>query len=307
MNYDEIGKQLEKAEQREEEYANALETIARETPYLIDGILRQTEHLNFIVDTTIRYLEEKENKFIAKIDTCFTPKLEQCKTLVNTKNVEDISQLEPVKLHILKNKIVISYKYYISTDDLICYKVLKSGFYDYIVETYNKISQKMQKENKEYKQFLQEKAVERLKNRKERKVDLGIFPEIIKNPNWCKQQQGAEMKEEREQQEQNEQPQDDYYLRMHDKGKPKILQVPVEAIQAISEVMDYGSQKYGANTWQQVEIERYLQAGARHLYATQKDIGAKDEESGKEHLKHALCNLAYAVALYEMKKADNEK
>lgn len=109
------------------------------------------------------------------------------------------------------------------------------------------------------------------------------------------------MKEEA-QQGKDEQPQDDYYLRKHDKGKPKLLQVPVEAIQAISEVMDYGSGKYGANSWQGVEVERYLQAGARHLYATQKDISAKDEESGIEHLKHALCNLAYAVALYEMKK-----
>lgn len=113
--------------------------------------------------------------------------------------------------------------------------------------------------------------------------------------------------EKQEQQEQAEQPQNDYYLRKHDKGKAKLLQVPVEAIQAISEIMDYGSQKYGANSWQQVEIERYINAGLRHIYASQKDIGAKDEESGKEHLKHALCNLAYAVALYEMKKADNEK
>lgn len=107
-------------------------------------------------------------------------------------------------------------------------------------------------------------------------------------------------------QEQAEQPQDDYYLRKHDRGKPKLLQVPVEAIQAISEIMDYGSNKYGANTWQGVEIERYINAGLRHIYASQKDIGAKDKESGKEHLKHALCNLAYAVALYEMGKADEK-
>lgn len=112
-------------------------------------------------------------------------------------------------------------------------------------------------------------------------------------------------------QEQAEQPQDDYYLRKHDKGKAKLLQVPVEAIKGISEVMDYGSGKYGANSWQQVEIERYLQAGARHLYSVQEkdeqgritfNLGKKDEESGIEHLKHALCNLAYVVALYEMKK-----
>ena len=108
-------------------------------------------------------------------------------------------------------------------------------------------------------------------------------------------------------QEQAEQTQDNYYLRKHDRGKPKLLQVPVEAIQAISEIMDYGSNKYGANTWQGVEIERYINAGLRHIYASQKDIGAKDKESGIEHLKHALCNLAYAVALYEMGKADNEK
>lgn len=107
------------------------------------------------------------------------------------------------------------------------------------------------------------------------------------------------------------QPQDDYYSRKHDKGKPKLLQVPVQSITAISEIMDYGSQKYGANSWQCVEAERYLQAGARHLYAIQEkdeqgritfNLAKKDEESGKEHIKHALCNLAYAVALYEMKK-----
>lgn len=126
---------------------------------------------------------------------------------------------------------------------------------------------------------------------------------------------GEALKEMREKNKQ-EQPQDDYYLRKHDKGKPKILQVPVEAIQAISEVMDYGSGKYGANTWQQVEIERYLQAGARHLFSVQEkdeqgriifNLAKKDNESNLEHIKHCLCNLAYVVALYEMKKADNEK
>ena len=89
------------------------------------------------------------------------------------------------------------------------------------------------------------------------------------------------------------------------------MQVPVEIIQAISEIMDYGSSKYGKNTWQGVEVERYMQAGARHLYAIQEkdekgriifNLAKKDEESGIEHLKHALCNLAYVVALYEMKK-----
>ena len=90
----------------------------------------------------------------------------------------------------------------------------------------------------------------------------------------------------------------------------------VEAIQAISEVMDYGSSKYGENTWQQVEIERYLQAGARHLFSVQEkdkqgrikfNFGKKDDESGIEHIKHCLCNLAYSVALYEMGKTDETK
>lgn len=99
----------------------------------------------------------------------------------------------------------------------------------------------------------------------------------------------------------------DYTIK-HDKDKPKLSQVPKEALEAVAEVMAYGTDKYGSGTWNRVEIQRYIDALARHLYAMQdidKDgreyinLAKKDDESGIEHLYHLLCNAAYAAALYK--------
>ena len=109
-------------------------------------------------------------------------------------------------------------------------------------------------------------------------------------------------------QEQVEKPQDDYYLRKHDKDKPKLSQVPREALEAVVEVMAYGTDKYGSGTWNRVEVQRYIDALARHLYAMQDidengreyiNLAKKDEESGIEHLYHLLCNAVYAAVLYK--------
>ena len=99
----------------------------------------------------------------------------------------------------------------------------------------------------------------------------------------------------------------DYTIK-HDKDKPKLSQVPKEALEAIAEVMAYGTDKYGYGTWNRVEVQRYIDALARHLYAMQDidengreyiNLAKKDDESGIEHLYHLLCNAAYAAALYK--------
>lgn len=114
------------------------------------------------------------------------------------------------------------------------------------------------------------------------------------------------------QQEQAKQPQDttDYTIK-YDQNKPKLSQFPREAMEAVAEVMEYGARKYGSGTWSRVEIQRYIDAGVRHLYAMQDidengkeciNLSKLDEESGLEHLYHLACNVVYAVALYKRGK-----
>lgn len=91
-----------------------------------------------------------------------------------------------------------------------------------------------------------------------------------------------------------------------DAGKPALSLVPPAAKAAIAKIMEYGMTKYGKDTWQTVSPRRYLDAALRHLDAIQDDWDAKDEESGLPHTFHALCNLAYIVAITENAKTDKK-
>lgn len=91
-----------------------------------------------------------------------------------------------------------------------------------------------------------------------------------------------------------------------DAGKPALSLVPTAAKAAIAKIMEYGMTKYGKDTWQTVSPRRYLDAALRHLDAIQDDWDAKDEESGLPHTFHALCNLAYIVAITENAKTDKK-
>lgn len=102
----------------------------------------------------------------------------------------------------------------------------------------------------------------------------------------------------------------DYTIKC-DQNKPKLSQFPREAMEAVVEVMEYGARKYGGGTWNRVEIQRYIDAATRHLYAMQDidengkefiNFSKVDEESGLEHLYHLACNVVYAVALYKRGK-----
>ncbi len=81
-----------------------------------------------------------------------------------------------------------------------------------------------------------------------------------------------------------------------DEGKLRLDLIPADAINAIGAVMTFGAQKYGANNWQGVEIERYEAALMRHLMAY-KGGKALDPDSGLPHLYHVLCNAAFMVCL----------
>lgn len=83
-----------------------------------------------------------------------------------------------------------------------------------------------------------------------------------------------------------------------DAGKIRPTLVPIEAIEDIAVVREYGNKKYhDPENWKTVEVQRYRDALFRHLLAYIKDPKSKDEESGIEHYKHMICNCAFICAL----------
>ena len=89
-----------------------------------------------------------------------------------------------------------------------------------------------------------------------------------------------------------------------DGGKPRPTYVPVEIIEAVMRVREYGNAKYGdPDNWRTGEPERYHEAMLRHLLKAWHDPYAVDPESGLLHLEHAACNIAFLLALNpEVKK-----
>lgn len=83
-----------------------------------------------------------------------------------------------------------------------------------------------------------------------------------------------------------------------DAGKPHPSYVPVEIIEAVMRVREYGTQKYrDPDNWKAVEPERYHEALFRHILRAWADPYAVDPESGLLHLEHAATNIAFLLAL----------
>ena len=90
-----------------------------------------------------------------------------------------------------------------------------------------------------------------------------------------------------------------------DKGKPHPSYVPVEIINAVMAVREYGTKKYGApDNWKQVSAERYHDALLRHVLACWNNPYSVDPESGLLHLEHIACNVAFLLAIPFRKEPD---
>lgn len=83
----------------------------------------------------------------------------------------------------------------------------------------------------------------------------------------------------------------------HDGGKLRLSLVPAEAIEAIGAVMTHGAEKYGKDSYKQVDPERYRDALMRHICKWLKDPHGKDEDSGLPHLWHIITNAAFLCEL----------
>lgn len=87
-----------------------------------------------------------------------------------------------------------------------------------------------------------------------------------------------------------------------DEGKPELGLVPKSLIWAIGAILTFGAKKYGAHNWRKgLAWSRAYNATLRHLTAWW-DGENLDKESGKSHLHHAACELAFLIE-YEEKGA----
>lgn len=66
------------------------------------------------------------------------------------------------------------------------------------------------------------------------------------------------------------------------------------ALRQVDAVLTYGAQKYEAHSWKNVHVDRYWDAFYRHLNSLNRGELC-DQESGLEHLSHALTNLLFIV------------
>ena len=82
-----------------------------------------------------------------------------------------------------------------------------------------------------------------------------------------------------------------------DIGKTQYGLIPPHALEAMADVLTFGSTKYSPDNWKHVPDAktRYFDAMQRHIWAWKRGEQL-DPESGKHHLAHAACCIFF---LYE--------
>lgn len=94
----------------------------------------------------------------------------------------------------------------------------------------------------------------------------------------------------------------------YDEGKPRPSLVPVEAIEAIMQVREFGKAKYAdAEDWRKVPREKWLDALLRHVLHIWDNPLALDDESGLPALWHVITNAAFLCAAYKDELTEAQK
>lgn len=83
-----------------------------------------------------------------------------------------------------------------------------------------------------------------------------------------------------------------------DQGKLMWDLLPYDAVEQIVDILTFGAEKYGADSWKTVDDakNRYFAALMRHLVEYKKG-NLIDDESGKSHLAHAATNAIFLLWL----------
>jgi hypothetical protein len=90
-----------------------------------------------------------------------------------------------------------------------------------------------------------------------------------------------------------------------DAGKPRYELLPPELMEGVAEILTFGAKKYADRNWELgMHWSRPFGALMRHMWAW---WGGEqvDKETGKSHLWHAGCCLAFLIA-YEQRKVGTD-
>lgn len=93
----------------------------------------------------------------------------------------------------------------------------------------------------------------------------------------------------------------------YDEGKLRYDLLPVDAIEELVRVLNFGASKYADRNWEKgINFSRVYAATHRHLAKFWKGQN-KDEETGLEHLAHAMCCCMFLLAyrLRDLKEFDD--
>lgn len=82
----------------------------------------------------------------------------------------------------------------------------------------------------------------------------------------------------------------------HDEAKLRFDLIPPELLTAVATILTFGAEKYSPNNWQTLDNfnDRFTAALMRHLN-TWRSGEINDPESGKPHLWHVACNVAFLI------------
>jgi len=81
-----------------------------------------------------------------------------------------------------------------------------------------------------------------------------------------------------------------------DTGKPRWDLLPVDALDELVQVLTFGASKYADRNWEKgINYSRVYGAAMRHLTKFWKGID-KDDETGLEHLAHAMCCCMFLLS-----------
>ena len=82
----------------------------------------------------------------------------------------------------------------------------------------------------------------------------------------------------------------------YDEGKRDYTLLPINELEQVLDVLEFGTKKYKPNAWQGVPngLERYKKAMLRHMMSYLKGEYT-DKESGLSHLSHLATNVLFIM------------
>lgn len=92
----------------------------------------------------------------------------------------------------------------------------------------------------------------------------------------------------------------------HHEGKPRWDLLAYDTLGEMAQVMTEGAKKHGMRDWEKgVSYNDYFSAAMRHLSAWHN--GESIDESGHNHLAHAMCNLMILFACEQRQIGEDDR